>query len=414
MPDYVTPTGLTIPTVESLLTTIGDKLRATIDPLLDTDPDSPQGQFNGIFASHLREAWEVIGLAFNGLDPDQAEGSLLENVSAITGTIRNGATASLFDGTHKVSINVDANKVLPGDGSIVFSQAGNPTVRFGLTEALDTTGAGGAANYLVSAECQTLGPVSCNAGTLTVIATPFTGLNSVTNPFDADPGKLTDLDPVLRLRREQELRATGAGTVDSLKADVLAILYNGSNPVQTCKVFENETDLLDANGLPPHSLEVLLFDGVSAPLPANTIAQTIWNSKPGGIKLIGNTTGTAKDGNGDSQTVAFSRPLLLEVNFLIQLVINSKYAGDQAVKDAINSRFKEMVRTGYVIRYNDYVSALIDDNGRGVPGVVDVPSITLGVVGGIVEPANTNLPLEAREMAFTQDSDITLQPPIIV
>jgi hypothetical protein len=110
---YVTPQGLDIPTVEGLLSDLSEEQRSTIDPLLNTDADGPVGQLNGIFAAHLRRAWEVLLIAFNGNNPDAAEGALLENVSAITGTLRAPATRSKFVGTRKLRVTLSLNTTVP-------------------------------------------------------------------------------------------------------------------------------------------------------------------------------------------------------------------------------------------------------------------------------------------------------------
>src|SRR5262245_17458636 len=113
MGTYVTDQGLAIPTVQNLLDDTAQDQRSTIDPNLDTDPDSPIGQLNGIYCSGLRVAWEALEIAWNGNNPDAAEGFLLESVSAITGSHRAPATPSKFTGQFKVIVNLNPNTLLP-------------------------------------------------------------------------------------------------------------------------------------------------------------------------------------------------------------------------------------------------------------------------------------------------------------
>src|SRR5690606_32116260 len=143
---YLTNEGLQIPTVEEIIDTVAQEQRDAIDPLLDTDPDSPIGQINGIFGSHLREAWEVLSIVFNATDPDAAEGALLEAIAAITGTFRAPATRSVFVGTRKLRATLQANKTIPE--GIIIEQAGNPSVRFRTIEPITSTAAG---DYFVAA-----------------------------------------------------------------------------------------------------------------------------------------------------------------------------------------------------------------------------------------------------------------------
>jgi hypothetical protein len=402
---YVTDAGLQIPTVETLIAEIAAEQRSEVDPLLNTDPDSPQGNINGIFSSHIREAYEVIQICFDGFNPDGAEGALLENVSAITGTLRGTATRSKFAGSRKITVNLDAGKTLP-IGSVA-SQTGNPTVRFATTEEVTNTSLI-AADVLVAAECDVTGPTVCNASTLTVIATPVSGWNSVNNIYDAEIGKVQDIDPTLRSQREEELRATGSGTVDSITADVLAITIDGAKPVETCLVLENVTDLYDAWGLPPHSLEAIIYDGLSASVPDDTIAQTLWDSKGGGIRMVGSSSGQALDGTGTIRTVSFTRPSQVRMKIAFSIIPKPDYAevypGDAYTKQLIVDEFKSIVKAGAMIVCNNYVSVVMD-----LPGVLDVIVFRINAWALAGYPAVlTNYQLLEREIGTLAVADIAI------
>ncbi len=403
MADYVTPQGLNIPSVSEIISELETQQRADIDPNLNTSPDSPIGQLNGIFSAHLRRAYEVLQIAYNGNNPDAAEGFLLEAVSAITGTTRAPAKRSRFVGIRKLRITLALNTTVP-EGT-TFHVDGDTSVSFHTTEEIPGTAAG---DYYVAAECDTIGPVACNAGTLTQISTPVSGLSAVTNDYDAELGALEDNDPQLRERREQELRTTGSGTVDSLRSDILAVaLEDGSKPIQEADVLENYTMVTDVNGLPPKSLECLVYDGVSQDCPDDTIAQVIWDGKPGGIELVGSTSGTAIDSKGVERTVPFTRFTLLEVVLEATLTLTnpnqvpSQYLA--AVQEAVLAEFKRRVRTGTVIRCNHYEAAILD-----IAGIEDV-SVRLGFnPPGTLQPAGTNLTLAVREMGYIQSSGVTV------
>jgi uncharacterized phage protein gp47/JayE len=396
---YVTAQGLDIPSVEDLLADIAAEQRSTMDPGLNTDPDGPVGQMNGIFAAHLRRAWEVLGIAWNGNNPDAAEGFLLEAVSAITGTTKAPATRSKFAGDRKLRLNLNAATTVPI--GTTFHVAGDPNTSFHTTEEKTSVGAG---DYLVSAECDITGPVPCNATTLTVIATPVAGLNSVINDFDAALGANQDNDAQLRERRERELRATGSATVDALRSDILAIaLEDGSKPVIEAIILENTSNVVDGDGLPGHSLECLVFDGVTQDCPNDTIAQTIWDSKPGGIQLVGTSSGTAIDSKNVQRTILFSRPTNKEVVLQATLTLaNPSQLPSQyldAVRAAVMAEFARRVRMGSVIRCNHYEAAIL-----AIPGIEDAvvrlgfnPPGTLGVAGA-------NLSLGTREIGYVQSS----------
>ncbi len=398
---YVTLTGLQMPTLEALLSSCAEDQRLDIEPNIDTDPESPVGQMNGIFCSHLREAWEVLAIAYNGFNPDAAEDFTLDALCALTGTSKRPATPSRFYGAKQLTLDLDAATTVPA--GTAFTVQGNPSIRFTLDADITSTVAG---FYLVDATCTQLGPINCNANTLTVIATPVVGLIECKNLTDVRLGTDEDTNQQLRLRREAELRATGAGTLDSIRADVLEIeLTDGSFPIINVTTFENQTMITDViTGLPPKSIEVLVFDGVTPACPDDTIAQVIWKSKPGGIEMVGTSSGTAIDGTGANQTVPFSRPTIQGVKFNIALSVNTEtYVGDQACLTAVANYFILKVRQGGLIRARDYVKTLML-----LPGVLDVTTMQIAFLPDAFPANETNLQLGLREMGEADTSNMVL------
>lgn len=400
MAEYITPDGLEIPTIEGMLADVSQEQKVKIDPVLDTTPESPTGEFNGIFASHLREAWEVLEIAWN-FGP-LSEGRQLENVAAITGTRRQEATPSRFGGTHRAIVNLDAGATLP-IGSVAHVD-GKPDVRFDTTEAVTNSG-GSPANFNVALESETLGPVVANAGTLTVIATPVVGWNSITNPYDAELGLPEDDDPALRARREEELRATGSGTVDSIRSDLLALTTpDGEKPILEAIVLENTGDVIDAYGIPPHSIEPLVYDGVAAATDHDLIAQVVWDSKGAGIRTVGGLSGDATDALGVVHAVRFSRPVIRNVGFEVEIEVDSlQYDGDDAVKQVLVNTMAAIQKPGAEVKWSKYVAAILS-----VPGVLSVQAIGIGFVGDSLIVPNTDLIVGVREQTTTTTSFIEI------
>lgn len=415
MGTYVTAEGLQIPTVESILLELATEQRATIDPLLNTEPDDPVGQLNGIFASHLREAWEALAIAYNGFNPDAAEGFLLEALSALTGTKREPATKSKFTGTRRIKLNLDDGTEVPA-GSVVAVD-GRPDVRFVLTETA-VNESGDVADVLVAAEAEVTGPVVANAGTLTVIATPVSGWNTVTNDEDAEVGHAEETEAELRARRERELRATGSGTVDAIRADVLSIEVEGLKTVLSCTVLENVEDTYDvATGLPPHSFEVVVYDGLVHSTPVNTIAQTIWDSKPAGIKPYapGADKGVATDAQGLPHDVPFTWATNVEMGLETYLEVDpTTWIGAAAAASSIATQFNALSKLGGTVSYSQ-IAAMIQGL-QGVISIMDDPAEGPGsalLIGRSSDPISgaqpfANVPMSPREKAYFSTGTILI------
>lgn len=392
---FVDATGLQIKTIEEILDELSTQQKAEIDAALNTAPDEPIGQLNGIFAAQLREAWEVLAVAYNGFNPDAAEGFLLEKLSALTGTLREGATKS----TVTTTCDLDAATTLLA-GTHFAHVVGEPDNRW--TPQADYTAAGAGAQT-VDFEAENAGAVIANAGTLTVIATPVTGWNSVTNPTDATVGKEIDTDAELRERREEELRATGSATLDAIRADVIA-----DEDVLQCSVFENTSNVVDAQGLPPKSIEVVVFDGTPPVLTNDEIAQLIFDTKAAGIEAFGIESGTATDSLGAFHTIKFSRPTEREVwvEMFVSVNISTGYAGAAALEAALVA-----LNESDLLQGRDVIAARLGEVAMSFDGIFDLYSPPqLGFSPGPV--GTTNLSIDNREIARLDTGRITINESI--
>lgn len=387
---FVDATGLQIKTIEEILEELSAQQKSEIDATLNTAPDEPIGQLNGIFAAQLREVWEALAVAYNGFNPDAAEGFLLEKLSALTGTLREGATKS----TVSLNVDLDIGATLTA-GTSFANVVGAPDNRWTPVEDF-TSPANGV--HAVDFEAENAGAVTANAATITVISTPVVGWNSVTNPLDAVPGKEIDTDAELRQRREEELRATGSATLDAIRADVVADLL-----VEQCTVFENTSDLVDASGLPPKSIEVVVFDGSPPALTDDEIAQLIFDTKPAGIATYGTASGTATDSLGTLHTVYFSRPTEIEIWLDVTLDIDSTsgYAGSAAAKAVIVELNESTLLVGRDMLPNAVVEAVM-----GMAGVFNCLVKT-----GLAFPATAPygvISISPRELGRFDTSRITI------
>lgn len=52
------------------------------------------GQIVTIFARQIVSAWEALATAYGAVDPNAAEGVLLDNICALIGAVREAATRS--------------------------------------------------------------------------------------------------------------------------------------------------------------------------------------------------------------------------------------------------------------------------------------------------------------------------------
>lgn len=382
MTDYgVTVDGFVIkPQTEIEADMVADaKGRSELGPDLDYSSTSPLGQIFGVAGAALAEVWELSAAVYASGDPEAAVGVPLDNVASLTGTLRPEARASVAVCT----LNLDDGVSVPA-GSIV-SPAGREQILFTLDEAVENT-SGVTADFPGTFTCTVTGAINVDAGQLTVIGSPITGWNSVTNAEDAVPGRDVASNQELRALRAQELARRGGSTVSAIRADVLQV-----EGVDSVIVLENKRGMVDVNGLPGHSFEVILDDGEIPAADDDDVAQAILDSAPAGIEDGGTSSGEATDSEGLTHELHFSRVERKNVYVSLTLTVNDLFPtnGPELVADAI-------VAAGNTYRPGDTAVALyLRSQAFSVSGVVDVPVFTLGYTASPVGTAN--LPVSFRQ-----------------
>ncbi len=151
------------------------------------------------------------------------------------------------------------------------------------------------------------GPVPCIGSDLSVIVSPISGWNGITNPISAEPlGQQAETDTAFRLRIAASPRMNSSATSESIRERLVQEVPG----VQHAFVFENLTDEMD-DGRPPHSIEVLV-DAPTDDATQQAVAQEILKLKPVGITTCSTATTQLSvpiiDSQGDPHTIIYSAP----------------------------------------------------------------------------------------------------------
>ncbi len=375
----VTPTGFVRKPLLQILSDVAAYQRANIDPNLKaTSSDSAVGNINGALAREMSLLWEQLEICYNGYDPEAAEAHLLEMLAKLTGTARRAASRS----TVTLSCNLNIGTVLLA-GTHFAAILGQANVRW---SPLANYTATATATVPITFQAENTGPIEAVATTISVIATPVVGWNSVTNTQDASPGRNIDDDPTLRLRRAQELAATGSATVRAIRAALLAC----SPQVLSVLVLENDTDLV-SGGLPPHSVEGIVYDGAIPVVPDTLIAQTLWDKKGGGITAFGTSSALAVINDaGTTKPVAFSRPTVVPVYLAMTLQkLSTGYPGDAVMKQLIADQCNVFFGVGQNVIWSEIYSLpfMLQFNGLAA-GIKKIVSLGLDIVASPVATAD--------------------------
>lgn len=364
-PPYgITPEGFSFPTSEEIQSQLTLRQRELISPVWVSEGGrSVAGVTNGLFSSHLAQAWEAIAAVFRQFDPQAAEGAALESAAALTGTLRLAARATVIPG---VLVTLSPGTTYAA-GSLVASLASDPTRTAMNSFDITVAGTGAPVTVLAQFEALNSGPIEFPTGQLTVRAVPVAGWSAVTNPSEAILGADIESYEDLRLRRESELAASGSSTLPGIIAALSRLRASG---VTSVAVFANDTDTVDANGVNPRTFEAIVEGGTDA-----VIAKTIFDNKDPGDATQGSTSVVVKAPDGFEHLIRFTRPTQLPMYLAISVQVTSAFPGIDTFKAALETWAGSFFRSG-----DDVATARINAAAFMVPGVWNVPAVAVGTV----------------------------------
>ncbi len=127
----------------------------------------------------------------------------------------------------------------------------------------------------------------------------ISGFDAVTNLLEPVYGRLQETDIELR----QSYIAKSALRSNTMVDSIISELLNNVASIESASGYENDTDVTDARGLPPHSVEIIVEGG-----DEQEIASAILMRKAGGIWTHGNMKVSVPTAYGDSVDIRFNRP----------------------------------------------------------------------------------------------------------
>lgn len=377
---------------------------ATVDPNFDMSADQPIGQMASVQAQIGAQLWELLAVVYSGLNPNNAEGMILDGDCAYTGTLRLDPTYSTVIGT--LVLAAGANIPVGATANV----SGQPLNTWVLLGPCDTTGnllsgsaiiSAGGGTYLGLFQSTTTGPNIVNPGQLTVITAAITGWTSINNVNGTLViGTNVETDAALGNRRETELSSSGAGTNPSMQAALEKV-----QGVLKAYVFENDGDTTDGNGVPPHSVHALVYDGVVPAATNQTIAEAIWSNKASGGGTYGATSFTVTDSTGTgTHIINFDRATITRTYHAVTVQKDSTFDvvnGPTAVKNALVAWWASIM--GLNVPMN---RVRLENQPFNVQGVIDVTAYALDVTA--TPTATANLPASQYGIYTLAAADIAV------
>lgn len=293
-------------------------------PLLNTDPETPQGQIiDSQVATVNQKDSEVLYLA-QQFDPRTAEGRFQNALAEIYFIKRKPAINSYAMCTinGRAGTQIDAGALIESeiDGT-QWSLDQNVTIP---------------ANETITAKftCLTDGAISASSGTLTKIVTTVTGWDTVTNAT-AIVGSLEESQSAFEQRRKDSVSLNARSTVNAVYANVAQC--DGVIAVYAVDNKKNISETIDNYTLTPHSVFVSVIGGEN-----EDIAKAIYNNLSAGCDYNGNTSvDITNEYSGAVETVKFYRPDVFNIFVKVQIQNSAQLQNDyeNIVKQAVYNNF---------------------------------------------------------------------------
>lgn len=286
MPNVLDATGLTVATRDELVAYFTGQYQQIYGPDVNLQSDSPDGQMMNINIQSILDLEDLLVQIYNSFDPDNAIGLVLAQRCAINGIQPQGATSTVTPITVVLSQSVNLYGI---DQSVQapFTVADNAGNAYVLQETQLGVGPG---TFVYSFQAVVPGALVTVPNTVTVQVTVVLGVTSVNNPTTYTTlGQNQESDANLKVRRQKSVSLASQGYLPAL----LAALEN-INGVSSAFVYENTTDATDGDGVPSHSIWVI----VAGSAAEADIAQAIYTKRNAGCGMFGAISFTINQVNG--------------------------------------------------------------------------------------------------------------------
>ena len=378
-------TGISVPSYDEILTWLQDQYRSIYGDDTYLDADSQDGQLLAVFASAMNDVNSAAVVIFNSFSPATATGAALARNVKINGISKQAESSSA----------VDVNLVGQAGTTISSGIVTDPNqVQWLLPSSVTIPTSG---SIIVTATCGTAGAVALAAGVALTISTPTRGWQTATTAAAAAEGAAVESDAALRVRQKTSVALPSKTVLEGMVGAVANV-----TGVTRYASYENDTNVIEANGLPPHTTAIVVEGG-----DAQAIADAIAAKKGPGAGTYGTTTETVTDAYGTSHQISFFRPADAAVTVAVTLKALSGYATATStdIKQAISDYINGVAIGGGAAQAVEWDSSIAAAKGVANNTTFKLSSLVLTGPAGAGTP---DVPLAFNQAATCTPDSVTL------
>lgn len=343
MPNSISATGLTVSTRDELIEQYSLAFQSIYGTDINLDPDSPDGQMMNIFIQSVLDLQDLLVQIYNMFDPDNAIGVILDQRVAINGIQRQAGTYTVTNITITTSQALNLYG-LDQDTQPTYTVADNAGTQWQLMSTQSPAGAG---TYVYAFQAASPGAVLTTPNSITIPVTIVVGVTSINNPTTYSTlGVNEETDAELKIRRQRSVSLSSQGYYNSLMAALENI-----NGLSFAYIAENTTGSTDGDGVPGHSIWVIVAGTASD----EDVANAIYLKRNAGCGMYGTQSYDVVQADGSSFTVYWDE--VTTVPLFIKFTATSL--------DGINAPNIAAIRAGLVTSFVPGVAAQVNINQLG-------------------------------------------------
>ena len=372
---FVDASGFHYPDYPAVLDELKQEYRTIYGSDVYLEEDSQDGQWISIIALAIFDTMQVAAAVYNSFSPATAVGDALSRNVKING-IRRLVTS--FSSVDLLIVGQAGTTILNGKAEDAIGQ------KWLLPASVVIPLSG---QITVTATAEKIGAISAPASTITKIATPTFGWQTVNNALASVEGNPVEADATLRLRQSVSTALPSLSVLDGTVGAVASV-----SGVSRFKGYENDSNITDADGIPAHSIAIVVEGGDS-----QLIGEAIAVKKTPGTGTYGTTSVTTYDKYGLPNVINFFRPTPATIGVRVTIAPLQGYTTGfdvliaQAVADVLNA-----AKIGDDILITKlYVPANLPNNAAG--STFDISTIEIKKNAGAY--GTINIPLDFNEVA---------------
>ncbi|MEN4050284.1 baseplate J/gp47 family protein [Serratia marcescens] len=384
----VTASGISAPDYQTIINRLTGFFKQIYGDDVYLESDSKDGQMLAIYARGIHDVNNMAIAVYNSFSPATAQGRGLASNVKINGISVTPASRSTAD------VRIVGQVGTPiTNGTVRDSNGISWSLPASVVIGIDGT-------VTVTATCQIDGAIVAPAGSITEIGTPTRGWQSVTNPVAATAGRKVETDAELRQRQAKSVAIPSLTVLDGIMGAVATL-----DGVERYRGYENDTSVTDANGLPPHSISLVVAGGDVA-----AIAKTIATKKTPGGGTYGTTTIDVTDKYGIVHPISFFRPTSVDIYARVEIKALQGYtsAVGEEIRTAVAAYINEIEIGDPVYLTRLFLPANL--NGSADSATFDITDLQIGTSPGSLAPANVVIGFNAVAACAPANVEVVVIP----